>query len=122
LDSKAGIQFDAIRADMPLTRRAGGLRCGGPAMRKRFISFMLALLYLSVSIAFSAPHSHEHGKALPDQCVACAWHLESNADVSTGPVLISVPLLTVIHTPAPDVQTACSTPRLQSDRGPPVHS
>ena len=96
--------------------------CGCLAMRKRLISLMLALLYFSVSIAFSTPHSHEHGKALPDQCVACAWHFEANADVPTGPVFISVPLLVVIHTPAPDVQAESSTPRSHSDRGPPAHS
>jgi hypothetical protein len=91
-------------------------------MRKRFISLMLALLYLSVSIAFATPHAHDHGHTLPDQCVACAWHLESTADAPTSPVLISVPLLVVIHTPAPDLQADSSTPRLNSDRGPPVRS
>ena len=96
--------------------------CGCLAMRKRLISLMLALLYFSVSIAFCSPHAHDHGKTLPDQCVACAWHLEANSDVPAGPILISVPLLVVIHTPAPDVEAESSTPRSHSDRGPPIHS
>jgi hypothetical protein len=92
------------------------------AMRKRLISLVLALLYFSVSIAFSAPHSHDHSKALSDQCVICAWHLESNADAPTGPIFISVPALFVIHTPAPDVRVDSSMPRSHADRGPPVRS
>lgn len=91
-------------------------------MPKRLISFVLALLYLSVSIAFSSPHAHDHGATLPDQCVACAWHLESAAEVPAAPVSISVPLFVVIHAQAPDAEAESLTPRLHRDRGPPVRS
>ena len=89
-------------------------------MRNKVLSLALALIYFSVTLVLSAPHAHQH-KALSDDqnCVACAWHFEANADAPPGPVLINVPLLIVIHSPAPDVQAESVSPRSHSDRGPP---
>jgi hypothetical protein len=93
-------------------------------MRKKLLSLTLALFYFSVSIFLSSPHAHNHSTALAHEqnCVACAWHFAANADVPTGPTLISVPLLVAIHTPAPDVQAESITTRCHADRGPPIHS
>jgi hypothetical protein len=93
-------------------------------MRKKLISLTLALFYFSVSVVLSGPHAHNHSKTLAHQqeCLACAWHFEANADAPTGPILISVPPLVAIHSPAPDVQAEAIAPRTHSDRGPPVHS
>jgi hypothetical protein len=93
-------------------------------MRKKVLSLTLALFYFSVSIILSGPHAHNHTQPLahPQHCVACAWHIEANADVPTSPTLISVPLLIAIQTPAPDVQADSIVPRCHADRGPPLHS
>jgi hypothetical protein len=91
-------------------------------MRKRFISLLLALLYLSVSIGFSGPHVHDHSKGLSHQCLACAWHFDSNADTPTGPILISVPVLVVRPMEEPELRVVSSTPVTHADRGPPLHS
>jgi hypothetical protein len=93
-------------------------------MRKKVLSLTLALIYFSVSVILSSAHAHNHSKALAHQqdCLACAWHFESNADAPAGPTLIRVPFLVVIHTPAPDVQAEAIAPRSHADRGPPIHS
>ncbi|HEY6227842.1 MAG TPA: hypothetical protein VI282_12035 [Verrucomicrobiae bacterium] len=93
-------------------------------MRKKLLSLTLALFYFSVSIILSSPHAHNHSNALAHQqnCIACAWHFEANADVPTGPALISVPLQIAIQTPAPDVQADSIAPRRHADRGPPLRS
>ena len=93
-------------------------------MRKKLLSLTLALFYFSVSILLSSPHAHNHSHALAHQqnCIACAWHFEANADVATGPTLVSVPLVLAIHTPAPDVQADAIAPRCHADRGPPFVS
>jgi len=93
-------------------------------MRKKLLSLTLALFYFSVSIILSSPHAHNHSKSLahPQHCVACAWHLEANADAPTGPALVSAPLLVAIHTPAPETQAESITPRGLADRGPPLRS
>jgi hypothetical protein len=93
-------------------------------MRKKLLSLTLALFYFSVSVILSGPHAHNHSKAFAPQqeCVACAWHFEANADAPPGPALIRVPLLVVIHTPAPDVQADAIAPRRHTDRGPPILS
>lgn len=83
---------------------------------------MLALIYLSASIAFAAPHSHDHGSSLPEQCAACAWHSDSNTDVPVTPNLIRIPPLRSIHTPRPDILPLSQTLRSLRDRGPPLHS
>jgi hypothetical protein len=91
-------------------------------MRKRLISLMLALLYLSVSIAFSGPHVHDDSQGLSHQCLACAWHFESISDAATGPILISVPVILVVPAEEPELRIVSSTPVTHSDRGPPIHS
>lgn len=91
-------------------------------MRKRLISLMLALLYLSVSLAFSGPHIHDDAQGLSHQCLACAWHFDSNADVPTVAIYISVPVLFVGWIEAPELRAVSSTPVTHADRGPPVHS
>lgn len=90
-------------------------------MRSKVLSLALALFYFSVTVVLSGPHAHKHSKAFSHQeeCIACAWHFEANSDAPSGPVLIRVPLLAVIHTPAPDVQAESLSPRAHCDRGPP---
>lgn len=93
-------------------------------MRRKIISLALALFYFSVTIVLSSPHAHNHSQAFAhqQQCAACAWHFEANADAPTGPILISVPFVVVIHSQAPDIQADSLTPRAHRDRGPPFLS
>jgi hypothetical protein len=91
-------------------------------MRKRLISLVLALLYLSVSIAFSGPHVHDDSKGLSHQCLACAWHFDSNTDAPTGPILIRIPVLVVQPIEEPELRVVSSIPVTHADRGPPFVS
>jgi hypothetical protein len=86
------------------------------------MSLVLALLYLSVSIAFAEPHTHDDSKGLSHQCLACAWHFDSNADAPTNPILISVPVLVVCPIEEPELRVISSTAVTHDDRGPPSYS
>jgi hypothetical protein len=91
-------------------------------MRKKLLSLMLALLYLSVSIAFAKPHIHDDSQGLSHQCAACAWHYESCTDAPTGPHFIRVPVILVQPAEEPELRVVSSTPVTHADRGPPSHS
>lgn len=92
-------------------------------MPKQAVSLILALLYLSVSLAASAHHHDDSSpNNLSQQCLACACHLEGQADVPTSPSLISVPLIVVIHSDGSAAIVRSSSPLARADRGPPVFS
>ena len=90
-------------------------------MRKRFISLMLALLYFSVSLAFSS-HVHDDSKGLSHQCLACAWHFESTTDTPAGPVLVCPPRIVLERAPDSEARAAAGFFLVRSDRGPPLLS
>jgi hypothetical protein len=91
-------------------------------MRKRLISLALALIYFSVTIAFSRPHIHDDSRGLSHQCAACAWHLESCADAPVGPSFVRVPIIIVHPAEEPELRLVSATPVTHADRGPPSHS
>jgi hypothetical protein len=88
-------------------------------MRKRLISLALALIYFSVTIAFSRPHFHNESRSLSHQCAACAWHFESCTDAPAGPSFIRVPVIIVQAAEAPELRLVSATPVTHADRGPP---
>jgi hypothetical protein len=90
-------------------------------MRKQLISLMLALLYFSVSLAFSS-HVHDDSKGLSHQCLACAWHFESTADTPVGPLLICPPRIVVERAPDSEARAAVGSFLVRADRGPPLFS
>lgn len=89
-------------------------------MPKRFMSLLLALIYLSVALGISSAHVHHHPGV--EQCPACAWLAHSITDV---PVSIAIvrPSSAPIFLPAISDSIANSeASALRSDRGPPLLS
>lgn len=81
---------------------------------------MLCLLYLSVSMVFSAVHHHEATSVAGDQqCAACAWHHDGTVDLPqlaprvTPPETVSF-AESALHLILPEL-----APSIHGSRGPP---
>jgi hypothetical protein len=92
------------------------------AMPKAFVSYLLALCYLSVSLSAFNVHFHDHSDRLQHSCPACAWHSESVSDEPAGPIVAAVPVVLVATVSESQLQIFASIPRTFSDRGPPFLS
>jgi hypothetical protein len=89
-------------------------------MKWRWITAVIAMLYLSVGLVAAVAHDHSgHELGGQHQCDACAWHHESQADVPVAGPSVSAASFVLIGHEAPVVLIFDSAVGIHLSRGPP---
>jgi hypothetical protein len=95
-------------------------------MKRRFLSSLVCLLYLSVALVLGVVHNHHprvyHAGQGPD-CPACQWQLSANTDVPVG-IVVPVVQMVVVQPLFIPVSVPAASPFFSStaSRAPPLAS
>jgi hypothetical protein len=89
-------------------------------MTVRCLGAILCLLYLSVSMVFSAVHHHDASSGVGDQqCAACAWHHDGTVDLPQISPRVIPPEPIISSESELHIVLPALAPRIHGSRGPP---